>query len=348
MRRSCLSKDLGKTLRWKELGLRSRKEGSVSRSCKWWSLWHRSRQILQGLVGPGKGSGIHPTCNGRTLEGLKQESARIWLAFLKDHPGIKSPVRRLVFIKSRQKRMRITRTGWCQRKSRRMGLWGLEQVESAGFADGKWRKIPRKDLQVSDWSSGVGGNAKCIDGDIQGKASLEEKTSGTSSVLWSEGCYKTTKWKCSRGSWMLVVGLRRQGWAGVWSGVLRSPGHFGVTGRRQQPKAHHTQPDTTVDIWGHIWFQFSTQLGVCVCVLVNQDFIVLFFFAFYFWLFIQFAIYTQDLCLCNTFSFVFLNFLFFSFYNVVLVSAVQQCKSAIIIHISPPSRTFLPSHIPPL
>jgi len=34
LRRSCLSKDLGKTLRWKELGLRSREEGSVSRRWK--------------------------------------------------------------------------------------------------------------------------------------------------------------------------------------------------------------------------------------------------------------------------------------------------------------------------
>ena len=61
--------------------------------------------------------------------------------------------------------------------------------------------------------------------------------------------------------------------------------------------------------------------------------------------------YTHKICiyaiLC--FSFVFLNFLFFNFYNVVLVSAVQQCKSAIIIHISPPSQTFLPSpHRTPL
>ena len=64
-----------------------------------------------------------------------------------------------------------------------MDLRGLVWVEPAGFADGKWRKIPRKDLQVSDWSSGVGGNAKCIDGDTQGKASLEEKTSGSSSVV---------------------------------------------------------------------------------------------------------------------------------------------------------------------
>lgn len=44
-----------------------------------------------------------------------------------------------------------------------MDLRGLEWVEPAGFADGKWRKIPRKDLQASDWSSRVGGNAKCID-----------------------------------------------------------------------------------------------------------------------------------------------------------------------------------------
>ena len=52
---------------------------------------------------------------------------------------------------------------------------------------------------------------------------------------------------------MLVVGLRRQGRAGLgWAGVLRSPGHFGVTGGRQQPKAHHTQPDPTMDVWGHI------------------------------------------------------------------------------------------------
>lgn len=64
-----------------------------------------------------------------------------------------------------------------------MDLRGLEWVEPAGFADEKWRKIPRKDLQASDWSSGVGGNAKCIDGETQGKASLKEKTSSTSSVV---------------------------------------------------------------------------------------------------------------------------------------------------------------------
>ena len=33
-------------------------------------------------------------------------------------------------------------------------------------------------------------------------------------------------------------------------------------------------------------------------------------------------------------------------YNVVLVSAIQQCKLAIIIHISPPSLVFLPSSHP--
>ena len=36
----------------------------------------------------------------------------------------------------------------------------------------------------------------------------------------------------------------------------------------------------------------------------------------------------------------------FNFYNVVLVSAIQQCKSAIIIHTLPPSPVSLPSSIP--
>ena len=34
-------------------------------------------------------------------------------------------------------------------------------------------------------------------------------------------------------------------------------------------------------------------------------------------------------------------------YNVVLVSAIQEDKSAVIIHVSPPSGTFLSSPIPP-
>ena len=34
-------------------------------------------------------------------------------------------------------------------------------------------------------------------------------------------------------------------------------------------------------------------------------------------------------------------------YNVVLVSAVQQCESAISIHISPPSRASLPPYLHP-
>ena len=143
----------------------------------------------------------------------------------------------------------------------------------------KWRKIPRKDLQVSDWSSGVGGNAKCIDGDTQGKASLEEKTSGTSSVVWSEGCYKTTKWKCSRGSWMLVVGLRRQGWAGLGCGLGFSGAQATLGWLEEGSSPRHTTLSQILWwIFGVTSDSFSTQLGVCVCVLVNQDFIVLFFF----------------------------------------------------------------------
>ena len=41
-------------------------------------------------------------------------------------------------------------------------------------------------------------------------------------------------------------------------------------------------------------------------------------------------------------------FVFFNFYNIVLVSAIQQCKSAIIIHISlPSSASFFSPHLSP-
>jgi len=44
---------------------------------------------------------------------------------------------------------------------------------------------------------------------------------------------------------------------------------------------------------------------------------------------------------------LFKSFLFFNFYSVVLISAIWQCKSAIIIHQSLPSWASLPSPIPP-
>ena len=83
-----------------------------------------------------------------------------------------------------------------------------------------------------------------------------------------------------------------------------------------------------------------------MCVLVNQDFIVLLSFCILL-TFYSACPYTHKICiyaiLCFSF---FLNFLFFNFYKVVLVSAVQQHKSAIIIHLSPPSGTFLHSPHP--
>lgn len=57
---------------------------------------------------------------------------------------------------------------------------------------------------------------------------------------------------------------------------------------------------------------------------------------------------------CNFFS-VMLVYLFFyyyyflNFYNVELMSAIQQCESVMIIHLSLPSLAFLPSpHLTPL
>ena len=51
----------------------------------------------------------------------------------------------------------------------------------------------------------------------------------------------------------------------------------------------------------------------------------------------------------RTMHYIFKICLFFNFYNVVLVSAIQQSESSIIIHISPLSWAFLPSpHHTPL
>ena len=65
----------------------------------------------------------------------------------------------------------------------------------------------------------------------------------------------------------------------------------------------------------HICIQLHTNVHTIACTIAQNTHIKVFF-----------------LKLSHCWFFI----LFFIFYNIVLVSAIQQCKSAIIIHISPP------------